>query len=72
MKYLYFSVPTDLEFKRQKEEYEFVDEYAIHRKREKYLKWIKPHFTFVGTRMLESKIFFNDDNSHFKEHLFRF
>lgn len=72
IKFLYFSVPTDLEYKRQLSEYEFFDQFAIHRKREKYLKWIRPYFTFVGTRILESKHHFDDDSTHFKEQLFRF
>lgn len=72
VRYLYFSVPTDVEFRRQKEEFDFVDEYAIHRKKEKYLKWIRPHFAFVGTRLLESKIHFDENNSEFREQLFRF
>ena len=72
VKYLYFSCPTDKEFKRQKEEYDFFDEYAIHRKKEKYLKWLRPHFTFVSSRMLESKHFFSDENSEFREQIFRF
>lgn len=71
-KYLYFSCPTESEFKRQKEEYDFVDEYAIHRKKEKYLKWISPHFTFVSSRLLESKVHFNENTTEFRELLFRF
>lgn len=72
VRYLYFSVPTDFEFKRQIEEYDFIDEFAIHRPKEKYLKWIRPHFTFVSSRLLESKYFFNDANTEFREQLFRF
>jgi ubiquinone/menaquinone biosynthesis C-methylase UbiE len=72
VKYLYFSVPTDVEYKRQLSEYEFFDEFSIHRKKEKYLKLIQPHFTIVSCRMLESKIFFDDNDSPFKEQLFRF
>jgi len=72
VKYLYFSVPTDQELKKQIEDVEFHDEYAIHRKREKYLKMLQPHFTFVSSRILESKYHFNQDNSYFTDLLFRF
>lgn len=71
-RYIYFSVPTDVEFRRQIEEYDFVDEFAIHRKKEKYLKWIRPHFTFVSSRLLESKVHFDDNDTEFREQLFRF
>ncbi len=72
VKFLYFSCPTDLEFKRQKIEYDFFDEYSIHRSKEKYLKWIRKDFTIVSSRILESKYFFNDDNSEFRETIFRY
>jgi SAM-dependent methyltransferase len=72
VKFLYFSCPTDVEFKRQITEYDFFDEYSIHRKREKYLKWLKPYFTVVSSRILESKLYFDDDSSNFKEQIFRF
>jgi hypothetical protein len=72
IRYLYFSVPTDVEFKRQISEYDFFDEYSIHRTKEQYRNWISPHFTFVSNRVLESRFFFNDDNSKFKEQVFRF
>ncbi len=72
IRYLYFSVPTNLELKRQVEELEFKDEYAIHRNREKYLKMLRPHFTFVSSRLLESKVHFNDETTNFTDLLFRF
>lgn len=72
VRYLYLSVPTDLELKRQREEVKFSDEYAIHRTREKYLKLIGPHFTFISSRLLESKIHFKEDTSSFTDLLFRF
>lgn len=72
VRYLYLSVPTDLEFKQQIEEVEFHDEYAIHRSREKYLKLIRPHFTFISSRLLESKIHTEEDLSSFTDLLFRF
>jgi hypothetical protein len=72
IRYLYFSVPTNNELKRQVSDLDFKDEYAIHRTREKYLKLLKPHFTFVSSRLLESKIHFNEDTSPFTDLLFRF
>lgn len=72
VRYLYLSVPTDLELKQQIEEVKFKDEYAIHRSREKYLKLITPHFTFISSRLLESKIHTEDDLSSFTDLLFRF
>lgn len=72
IRYLYFSVPTNLELKRQVSDLEFKDEYAIHRTREKYLKLIRPHFTFISSRLLESKVHFDEETTHFTDLLFRF
>lgn len=72
VRYLYLSVPTDLELKRQIEDVEFFDEYALHRTRASYLKLITPHFTFISSRLLESKINFDEDSTHFTDLLFRF
>jgi hypothetical protein len=72
MRYLYLSVPTDLELKKQIEDVNFKDEYAIHRTREKYLQFIHPHFTFISSRLLESKIHYDEDTSSFNDLLFRF
>ncbi len=72
IRYLYFSVPTNLELKRQVSDLEFKDEYAIHRTREKYLKLISPHFTFISSRLLESKVHFDDESTNFTDLLFRF
>lgn len=72
VRYLYLSVPTDLELKQQIEEVLFKDEYAIHRKRERYLELIAPHFTFISSRLLESKIHTEEDLASFTDLLFRF
>jgi hypothetical protein len=72
IKYLYLTVPTDMELKRQVSDLDFKDEYAIHRSREKYQKLLKPHFTFVSSRILESKSFFDEESTHFTDLLFRF
>ena len=72
VKYLYFSVPTDKELKRQVEDLEFEDQYAIKRSRAKYQRMIKKHFTFVSSRMLESKVYFDEESTFFTDLLFRF
>lgn len=71
-KYVYFSVPTDKELDRQIEDLEFKDEYAIRRSKTKYQKLIRKHFTFVSSRVLESKIHFNENDTFFTDLLFRF
>ncbi len=72
MKYLYLSVPTDFELKRQVEDLEFEDRYAIHRTKEEYLKLLNPHFTIIGSRILESKAHFDEESTFFTDYLFRF
>lgn len=72
IRYLYLTVPTDVELKRQIEELDFKDEYAIHRSRDKYKKLLGPHFTFVSSRVLESKSFFTEETTHFTDLLYRF
>jgi hypothetical protein len=72
IKYLYLTVPTNIELGRQVSELEFKDEYAIHRTREQYQKLIRPHFTFVSSRVLESKVHFNEESTHFTDLLFRY
>lgn len=72
IKYLYLTVPTDVELGRQVSELEFKDEYAIHRTREKYQKLLKPHFTFVSARVLESKSYFDEESTSFTDLLYRF
>jgi hypothetical protein len=72
IKYIYLTVPTDVELGRQVSELEFKDEYAIHRSREKYQRLLKPHFTFVSSRILESKHYFDEESTHFTDLLYRF
>ena len=71
IKYLYLTVPTDLELGRQVSDLDFKDEYAIHRSRAKYLKLLTPHFTIVSSRILESKHYFNEETTPFTDLLFR-
>lgn len=72
IKYLYLTVPTDIELNRQISELEFNDGYAIRRSREKYQKLLRPHFTFVSARVLESKRYFDEESTHFTDLLYRF
>jgi hypothetical protein len=72
VKFLYFSVPTDKELDRQIEDLEFKDEYAIRRSRAWYQREIKKYFTFVSSRMLESKEFYNEEDTFFTDLVFRF
>lgn len=72
IKFLYLTVPTDVELGRQVSELEFKDEYAIHRPREKYQKLLRPHFTFITSRLLESKHFFNEETTPFTDLLYRY
>lgn len=72
IKYIYFSVPTDKELKIQIEEVKFFDQYAIHRSKSRYLQLLKPHFTFVSSRILESKYHYDKEDCHFSDLLFRF
>lgn len=72
VKFIYLTAPTDTELKKQIEDLDFKDEYAIHRTREKYHKLIRPHFTFISSRFLESKHFFNEETTPFTDHLFRY
>ena len=71
VKYLYFSVPTDRELERQVRELDFYDQFAYRRSKKFYRDLIKPHFTIIGSRVLESKVHFNEDNSFFTDYLFR-
>lgn len=72
VKYLYFTVPTDKELDSQIEVMKFKDEYAIRRSRTKYQKLLRKHFTFISSRVLESKVHFDETNTFFTDLLFRF
>ena len=70
--YLYLSVPTDLELKRQRNDLDFHDRFAFSRTKGQYRKLIKDHFSIVSSRLLESKHFVDEDDSPFSDLLFRF
>jgi hypothetical protein len=72
VKYLYLTVPTNKELDNQIEDLEFHDQYAIRRSRKQYKKLLSPHFTFISSRILESKAHFDESNTNFSDLLFRF
>ena len=72
VKYLYFTVPTDVELDRQISEMEFHDTKALRRSQDFYYKILSKDFSFVTSRLLESKYFFDDKTTVFTDLLFRF
>ncbi len=71
-KYLYLTVPTDKELDRQTVDLEFTDKYALRRPKSFYIELIGAHFNFISSRLVESKYYFDEDNTHFTELLFHF
>lgn len=71
VKYLYLTAPTDIELKKQIENLNFHDKYAISRSREKYLELLSPHFTLVSSKVWESKFYFDEDSTLFSDLLYR-
>ncbi len=71
-RFLYLAVPTSLELKRQREEIHFTDRYAYRRSKKFYTQLLRPHFTFVSARLLESKHFFDAKTTFFSDLLYRF
>lgn len=71
VKYLYLSVPTDIELDRQIEELEFHDTYAIRRSRKFYRDLLGKHFTNISSKMWESKHYFDEKTSLFTDLLYR-
>lgn len=71
IKYLYLTVPTDIELKRQISELEFHDTYAISRTRDFYKKIMSPYFTNISSRVWESKIYFDEKSTFFTDLLYR-
>lgn len=71
VKYLYLTVPTDVELRRQVEEEDFRDRYALHRSRARYQELLGPHFTVVSSRLVESRVFHDEDTTPMTDLLFR-
>lgn len=72
IKYLYLTVPTDIELKRQVEELEFDDKYALKRTQDQYHRMIGEHFTAISSKLWESKFYFNAETTLFTDLLYRF
>ncbi len=71
IKYLYLTVPTDIELDRQIEELEFHDTYAIRRSRKFYRDLVGKHFTNISSKLWESKHYFDEKTSLFTDLLYR-
>jgi hypothetical protein len=71
IKYLYLTVPTDMELDKQIEDLEFNDTYAIRRSREFYRKILSKHFTNISSKLWESKYHFNEESTLFTDLLYR-
>ena len=72
VKYLYLTVPTDLELDFQIRDHQFKDYYAQRRSRSFYQKVLKRDFTFISNRLLESRHFFDEETTLFTNLLYRF
>lgn len=71
VKYLYLTVPTDIELDRQIEELEFNDTYALRRTRKFYRELLSKHFTNISSKLWESKHYFDEKSSLFTDLLYR-
>lgn len=71
-RYVYLTVPTDIEYQRQHKELDFKDSWARVRTRGHYQRLLRPHFTFVSCRIIESRHFYDDSTTPFQDLLFRF
>lgn len=72
VKYLYLTVPTDQELEKQVDDLKFFDPYAKRRSRKYYYNLLKPHFTFISSKILESKYHFNESTTLFSDLMYRF
>ena len=71
IKYLYLTVPTKAELKRQVQELDFDDKYAKGRSSKFYREILSPHFTMISSKIWESKFYFNEETTHFTDLLYR-
>lgn len=71
VKYLYLTVPTDIELDRQIDELEFDDTYALRRSRKFYRNLVGKYFTNVSSKLWESKEYFNEKTTLFTDLLYR-
>jgi len=71
VKYLYLTVPTDIELDRQIEELEFHDKYALRRSCEFYREIVGREFTNISSKLWESKFYFDEQTTLFTDLLYR-
>lgn len=71
VKFLYLTVPTDIELDRQIEELDFYDSYAIRRSRKFYRSLLSKNFTNISSKLWESKSFYNEKTTLFTDLLYR-
>ncbi len=71
VKYIYLTVPTDLELDAQIEVLDFHDTYAIRRSREFYRNIIGKYFTNISSKIWESKFYFDEKTTLFSDLLYR-
>lgn len=71
LKYLYLTVPTDVELDKQISDLEFDDKYAIRRSRQFYQEKLGTHFTLVSNKVWESKHYFDETTTLFSDLLYR-
>jgi len=70
-RYLYLTVPTDVELDKQINELKFFDEYALRRSKEFYFDLIGSHFTLISSRLWESKLHFDETSTQVSDLLYR-
>lgn len=68
-RFSYFSVPTDKDYVRMEEEFNFKDKYAFARSKKTYIDCISKYFTRISFNLLESKIV--KEHSYFQAELYR-
>jgi hypothetical protein len=71
VRWLYLSVPTEVEYARLQRDLDFADPWAHVRPKAWYRDLLAPHFDRVGLRLLESRVGSPADESPFTEELFR-
>ena len=71
IKFLYLTVPTNLELDKQIEDLNFDDTYALRRSREFYRNLLNKHFTNISSKIWESKFYFNEETTLFTDLLYR-
>ncbi len=71
IKYLYLTVPTDLELDRQITDLDFNDTYALRRSRDFYRSILAPHFTNISSKIWESKYYYDEESTLFTDLVYR-